>query len=171
MIFLKKIIINGFKSFATKTIIDFKHNMSGIVGPNGSGKSNIIDAIKWVLGEKSNKALRSKIGEDVIFHGSKEHNPAKVAEITLEFDNSNRALHFDNDTVSITRKLKKGEGINEYFINDEPCRLKDIQDIFLDTGLSKGSLGIISQGTVQWFVVAKPEERRIIFEDAAGIGL
>ena len=106
MIFLKKIIINGFKSFATKTIIDFKHNMSGVVGPNGSGKSNIIDAIKWVLGEKSNKALRSKIGEDVIFHGSKEHNPAKMAEITLEFDNSNRALHYDNDTVSITRKLK-----------------------------------------------------------------
>ena len=171
MIFLKKIIINGFKSFATKTIIDFKHNMSGVVGPNGSGKSNIIDAIKWVLGEKSNKALRSKIGEDVIFHGSKEHNPAKMAEITLEFDNSNRALHYDNDTVSITRKLKKGEGINEYFINEEPCRLKDIQDIFLDTGLSKGSLGIISQGTVQWFVDAKPEERRTIFEDAAGIGL
>lgn len=171
MIFLKKITINGFKSFATKTTIDFKNNMSGVVGPNGSGKSNIIDAIKWVLGEKSNKVLRSKISEDVIFHGSNEHKVANFAEITLEFDNSNGALHTDLQNVAITRKLVKGEGNNEYYINDEPCRLKDIQDIFLDTGLSKGSLGIISQGTVQWFVDAKPEERRTIFEDAAGIGI
>ncbi len=171
MIFLKKIIINGFKSFATKTVIDFKNNMSGVVGPNGSGKSNIIDAIKWVLGEKSNKVLRSKVSEDVIFHGSNEHKPASFAAITLEFDNSNGALHTELQNVAITRKLVKGEGNNEYYINDEPCRLKDIQDIFLDTGLSKGSLGIISQGTVQWFVDAKPEERRTIFEDAAGIGI
>ena len=171
MIFLKKITITGFKSFATKTIVDFKSNMSGVVGPNGSGKSNIIDAIKWVLGEKSNKVLRSKLSEDVIFHGSNEHKPANFAEITLEFDNSNGALHTNKKNISITRKLTRGEGNNEYFINDEPCRLKDIQDIFLDTGLSKGSLGIISQGTVQWFVDAKPEERRIIFEDAAGIGI
>lgn len=171
MIFLKKITINGFKSFATKTVIDFKNNMSGVVGPNGSGKSNIIDAIKWVLGEKSNKVLRSKISDDVIFHGSNEHKQANFAEITLEFDNKNGSLHTDEKNISITRRLTKGEGNNEYFINDEPCRLKDIQDIFLDTGLSKGSLGIISQGTVQWFVDAKPEERRTIFEDAAGIGI
>ena len=149
MIFLKKITINGFKSFATKTVIDFKNNMSGVVGPNGSGKSNIIDAIKWVLGEKSNKVLRSKISDDVIFHGSNEHKQANFAEITLEFDNKNGSLHTDEKNISITRRLTKGEGSNEYFINDEPCRLKDIQDIFLDTGLSKGSLGIISQGTVQ----------------------
>lgn len=171
MIFLKKFVANGFKAFSTKTQIDFKNNMSGIVGPNGSGKSNIVDAIKWVLGEKSNKNLRSKISEDVIFHGSKEHSPSKFAEITLEFDNSNKALHTDAKNVVITRKLVKGDGNNEYYLNNEPCRLKDIQDIFLDTGLSKGSLGIISQGTVQWFVDAKPEERRTIFEDAAGIGL
>ena len=130
MIFLKKIIINGFKSFATRTVIDFKNNMSGVVGPNGSGKSNIIDAIKWVLGEKSNKVLRSKVSEDVIFHGSNEHKPASFAAITLEFDNSNGALHTELQNVAITRKLVKGEGNNEYYINDEPCRLKDIQDIF-----------------------------------------
>lgn len=171
MIFLKKFIATGFKSFATKSEINFNHQMSGIVGPNGSGKSNIVDAIKWVLGEKSNKELRGKISEDIIFHGSKEHEPAKSAQITLIFDNSNHVLHIDSPEAIITRKLVKGKGSNEYYLNNEPCRLKDIQDIFLDTGLSKGSLGIISQGTVQWFVDAKPEERRTIFEDAAGIGL
>ena len=171
MIFLKKFIANGFKSFAHRTEIVFDNQMSGIVGPNGSGKSNVVDAIKWVLGEKSNKELRGKVSEDVIFHGSKEHKPAKSAEITLVFDNRNHDLHTDAKEVVITRKLTRGEGNNEYFLNNEPCRLKDIQDIFLDTGLSKGSLGIISQGTVQWFVDAKPEDRRAIFEDAAGIGL
>lgn len=171
MIFLKKFVASGFKSFATKVELDFHHQMTGIVGPNGSGKSNIVDAIKWVLGEKSNKNLRGKISEDVIFHGSRGHDPAKAAEVTLVFDNSNRELHSDEKEVKITRRLVKGEGNNEYYLNDEPCRLKDIQDIFLDTGLSKGSLGIISQGTVQWFVDAKPEDRRTIFEDAAGIGL
>ena len=171
MIFLKKFIANGFKSFANRTEIVFDNQMSGIVGPNGSGKSNVVDAIKWVLGEKSNKELRGKVSEDVIFHGSKEHKPAKSAEITLVFDNRNHDLHTDAKEVVITRKLTRGEGNNEYFLNNEPCRLKDIQDIFLDTGLSKGSLGIISQGTVQWFVDAKPEDRRAIFEDAAGIGL
>ena len=108
MIFLKKFIANGFKSFANKTEIDFKNQMSGIVGPNGSGKSNVVDAIKWVLGEKSNKELRGKVSEDVIFHGSKEHNPAKSAEITLVFDNSNHDLHCDYDEVIITRKLTRG---------------------------------------------------------------
>ncbi|WEK83026.1 MAG: AAA family ATPase [Mycoplasma sp.] len=171
MIFLKKFIANGFKSFAHKVEIDFKHQMSGIVGPNGSGKSNIIDAIKWVLGEKSNKMLRGKVSEDVIFHGSNGQDASKYAEITLVFDNKNRSLHYDLDEVSVTRRLTKGDGNNEYFLNGEPCRLKEILEMFLDTGLSKGSLGIISQGTVQWFVDAKPEERRNIFEDAAGIGL
>lgn len=171
MIFLKRFIAEGFKSFANKIDIKFEHNMAGVVGPNGSGKSNIIDAIRWVMGEKSNKALRGKVSDDVVFHGSKEHSASKYASVTLIFDNSNHDLHIDSDEVIITRKLTKGEGNNEYFLNNEPCRLKDIQDMFLDTGLSKGSLGIISQGTVQWFVDAKPEERRIIFEDAAGIGL
>jgi chromosome segregation protein len=124
-----------------------------------------------VLGERSSKTLRGKTNEDVIFHGSKGHDQSKYAEVTLVFDNTTKVLHYDGNEIAITRKLTRGEGINEYFINGETCRLKDIQDVFLDTGLSKGSLGIISQGTVQWFVEAKPEERRTIFEEAAGIGL
>ncbi len=170
MIFLNKIIVNGFKSFATKTAINFDKEMSGIVGPNGSGKSNIVDAIRWVLGEKSNKNLRSKVSEDVIFHGSEDNKSNNFAEVTLEFNNYNNFLHFNGKKLIITRKLIKGQLENEYYINSESCRLKDIQNIFLDTGLTKGSLGIISQGTVQWFVDAKPEDRRTIFEDAAGIG-
>jgi chromosome segregation protein len=115
--------------------------------------------------------LRGKTNEDVIFHGSKGHDKARYAEITLVFDNQHHLLHHEAKEVSVTRRLTRGTGNNEYFINEEPCRLKDIQEMFLDTGLSKGSLGIISQGTVQWFVEAKPEDRRTIFEDAAGIGL
>ena len=171
MLFLKKFIATGFKSFAQKTEFIFDSNMSGVVGPNGSGKSNIVDAIKWVLGEKSNKTLRGKTNEDVIFHGSTSHEQAKYAEVTLIFDNSKRVLHYEADEVAVTRKLVRGKGINEYFINGESVRLKDIQNIFLDSGLSKGSLCIISQGTVQWFAESKPEERRKIFEEAAGIGL
>ncbi len=171
MVFLKKFIATGFKSFATKTEFVFDKQMSGVVGPNGSGKSNIVDAIKWVLGEKSNKALRGKTSEDIIFHGSTNHEPSKYAEVTLVFDNSNGMIHYEGKELSVTRRVERGSGNNEYFINGEPARLKDIQNIFLDTGLSKGSLGIISQGTVQWFVEAKPEERRRIFEEAAGIGL
>lgn len=171
MVFLKKFITTGFKSFATKTEFVFDKQMSGVVGPNGSGKSNIVDAIKWVLGEKSNKALRGKTSEDIIFHGSTNHEPSKYAEVTLVFDNSNGMIHYEGKELSVTRRVERGSGNNEYFINGEPARLKDIQNIFLDTGLSKGSLGIISQGTVQWFVEAKPEERRRIFEEAAGIGL
>jgi chromosome segregation protein len=109
--------------------------------------------------------------EDVIFHGSKGHDASKCAEVTLTFDNHNKVLHYNDKTIAITRRLTRGDGSNEYFINGEPCRLRDIQEVFLDTGLSKGSLGIISQGTVQWFVEAKPEDRRTIFEEAAGIGL
>ncbi len=171
MVFLKKFIATGFKSFATKTEFVFDKQMSGVVGPNGSGKSNIVDAIKWVLGEKSNKALRGKTSEDIIFHGSKGHDASKYAEVTLVFDNTNGMIHYEGKELSVTRRVERGSGNNEYFINGEPARLKDIQNIFLDTGLSKGSLGIISQGTVQWFVEAKPEERRRIFEEAAGIGL
>ena len=157
MVFLKKFIATGFKSFATKTEFVFDKQMSGVVGPNGSGKSNIVDAIKWVLGEKSNKALRGKTSEDIIFHGSTNHEPSKYAEVTLVFDNSNGMIHYEGKELSVTRRVERGSGNNEYFINGEPARLKDIQNIFLDTGLSKGSLGIISQGTVQWFVEAKPE--------------
>lgn len=171
MVFLKKFKAIGFKSFATPIDISFTDDMTGVVGPNGSGKSNIVDAIRWVLGEKSNKNLRGKISDDVIFHGSKDKEESEYALVSLTFNNKSRAIKIESDEVTVTRKLTRGTGNNEYFLNDEPCRLKEINEVFLDTGLSKGSLGIISQGTVQWFAEAKPEERRKIFEDAAGIGL
>lgn len=169
MVFLKRFEAFGFKSFADQTKLSFDSTMIGIVGPNGAGKSNVIDAIKWVLGEQSIKSLRGKRSDDIIFHGSKTKEACPYAEVTLTFDNTKRQLHFDKDEVSVTRKLFRGNGNNEYYINGESARLKDIHDIFADTGLSKGSLGIISQGTVNWFADSKPEERRKIFEEAAGI--
>lgn len=170
MIFLKKFEAKGFKSYADHIRLNFDTSLIGIVGPNGAGKSNVIDAIKWVLGEKSIKALRGKKSDDIIFHGSKSKEKSEFAEVTLTFDNANKVLHIDKDTVAVTRRLYRGSGNTEYFINGEPTRLKDIMDIFTDTGLSKGSLGIISQGTVNWFADSKPEDRRTIFEEAAGIG-
>ncbi|MDR2568037.1 MAG: AAA family ATPase [Mycoplasmataceae bacterium] len=167
--FLKKIVLDGFKSFGNKTEIKIKNSVTGVVGPNGSGKSNIIDAIKWVLGEKSNKQLRGKVNTDVIFKGGKNHKPATSAQVTLYFDNTCKVLYTDCEEISISRKIYQDEGSNEYFINDEPAKLKDINAIFLDSGLNKESLGIVGQGTVQWFIEAKPEERRNIFEEAAGV--
>ncbi|MGL4647740.1 MAG: AAA family ATPase [Mycoplasmoidaceae bacterium] len=170
MIFLKNFYAKGFKSYADNVSLNFEESMIGIVGPNGAGKSNIIDAIKWVLGEKSHKALRGKKSDDIIFHGSATKKGSDFAEVTLTFDNKSRILYSDLDEISVTRRLQRGSGTNKYFINGEEVRLKDIQDVFLDTGLSKGSLGIISQGTVNWFADAKAEERKKIFEEAAGIG-
>lgn len=170
MVFLKHFYAEGFKSFAQPISLNFDHNMIGIIGPNGSGKSNIVDALKWTIGEQSIKALRGKEKTNLIFMGSDTMPEAEFAMITLTFDNKNRVLHYDSDEVSVTRKLIRKSGESQFFINDEPARLKDIQDVFLDTGLSKGSLGIISQGTVNWFSEAKPEERRKMFEEAAGIG-
>ncbi|MCF0217937.1 MAG: AAA family ATPase [Malacoplasma sp.] len=169
MIFLKKFEAIGFKSFADLTKINFDCSLIGIVGPNGSGKSNVVDAIKWVLGEQSIKSLRGKKSDDIIFNGSLTKDASPYAQVTLTFDNTKRFLHFDSDEVAVTRKLYRGNGSNEYYINGALTRLKDIHDVFCDTGLSKGSLGIISQGTVNWFSDTKPEERRTIFEEAAGI--
>lgn len=169
MVFLKKFEAIGFKSFADFTKLNFDSTMIGIVGPNGAGKSNVIDAIKWVLGEQSIKSLRGKKSDDIIFHGSKSKEACDYAQVTLTFDNSKKQLHFDSEEVSVSRKLHRGNGNNEYYVNGQLTRLKDIHDIFSDTGLSKGSLGIISQGTVNWFADSKPEERRTIFEEAAGI--
>ncbi len=171
MLFLKKFYAYGFKSFADEIKIDFVDEMTGIVGPNGAGKSNIVDAFKWVLGEQSVKDMRGSNKLDLIFKGSSVRPESNFAQVTLTFDNSNKFLHYDKDEISITRKLFRDSGNNEYFINNEPARLKDIQLIFTDTGLSKGSLGIISQGTVNSFSEAKPEARRKMFEEAAGIGM
>jgi len=166
---LIKVEAEGFKSFADRTVLTFDGGVVGIVGPNGSGKSNINDAIKWVLGEASAKSLRGDTMEDVIFAGSKTVKAMNKAEVSLTFDNSDGTSSIPNKKIVITRVLKRGSGNNEYYINGEPARLKDIREIAMETGMSKSSLAIISQGTVQDIAQATPEQRRGIFEEAAGI--
>ena len=166
--YLKEIRSAGFKSFAEKTIIDLTPGISGVVGPNGSGKSNIVDAVRWVLGEQSVKQLRGEGAmSDVIFSGSKSRKAASSASVTLVFDNTDKYLPIDYTEVSVKRVIYK-TGENEYFLNNEKCRLKDIQDLFVDTGVNKESFNIISQGDIANILSNKPEERRIIFEAAAG---
>ncbi len=166
---LIKVIAHGFKSFADKTVLDFDGGVVGIVGPNGSGKSNINDAIKWVLGEQSSKSLRGDSMEDIIFAGSKTVPAMNFAEVTLTFDNSEGRVSLPHKKISITRKLTRGKGGNQYFINGDIARLRDIKEIAMETGMSKSSLAIISQGTISDIAQATPEERRAIFEEAAGI--
>ena len=166
--YLKKLIAHGFKSFADNTVIEFNNNISGIVGPNGSGKSNIVDAIRWVLGEQSIKSLRGDSMTDVIFSGSKSRNGMNIASITLVFDNTDNYLPINFDEVSIKRRLYK-DGTNEYFLNGEKVRLKDINDILLDSGIAKESFNIISQGKIEEILSSKPESRRTIFEEAAEV--
>lgn len=167
--FLKRIELQGFKSFADKTVVHFDHNMIGIVGPNGCGKSNINDAIRWVLGEQSVKSLRGNTMSDVIFSGSKTKKSVNIAKVSLIFNNENRYFDLDFDEVEITRCLHRVNNENEYFINKTPCRLKDIVNLVLDSGLGKDSLSIISQGNISSFAEAKPIERRAIFEEAASV--
>jgi len=167
--FLKRIEMQGFKSFADKVVIHFEHNVTGVVGPNGCGKSNITDAVRWVLGEQSVKNMRGNSMTDVIFAGSADRRPVGMAEVTLVFDNSERHLHTQSDEVEITRRLYRSTSEGEYFINRVPCRLKDIVELILDTGLGKDSLSMISQGNISSFAEAKPIDRRAIFEEAAGV--
>lgn len=167
--YLKEIRAYGFKSFAEKVTIDLTSGISGVVGPNGSGKSNIVDAVRWVLGEQSIKSLRGEGSmSDVIFSGSKSRKAASSASVTLIFDNTDKYLPIDYTEVSIKRCIYK-TGENEYYLNNEKCRLKDIQDLLVDTGVSKESFNIISQGDIGAILSNKPEERRIIFEAAAGV--
>ncbi len=166
---LLKVEAHGFKSFADKVSISFDQGVTGVVGPNGCGKSNITDAIKWVLGEQSAKSLRGGKMIDIIFAGSQDRRAVNMAEVTLVFENKDRAMSIDADTVEITRRLYRDESLNEYFINKTQSRLKDIQNIIMDTGLGKGSLAMISQGTISQFAEAKPQDRRVIFEEAAGV--
>ena len=167
--YLKKIIASGFKSFADKTVIELTDGITGVVGPNGSGKSNVVDAVRWVLGEQSIKSLRGDNNmTDVIFSGSKSRKPQNVATVTLVFDNQDHYLKIDFNEVAIRRRVYK-DGTNEYSINEEKCRLKDVTDLFLDTGIAKESFNIISQGKVSEIITSKPENRRTIFEEAAGV--
>lgn len=167
--FLKRIELHGFKSFADKSVIEFMPGITGIVGPNGCGKSNITDAIRWVLGEKSAKAMRGDTMSDVIFSGSEDRKQQNVAEVTLVFDNEDHYLDRDANEVEITRRLYRQDNEAEYFINREQCRLKDITDLIMDTGLGRDSLSIISQNSINEFVQSKPEDRRGMFEEAAGV--
>jgi len=166
--YLKRLEVVGFKSFAEKISVDFVPGVTAVVGPNGSGKSNIIDAIRWVLGEQSAKSLRGSKMEDIIFAGSDSRKALNIAEVTLTLDNSKRILPIDYMEVSVTRRAYRS-GDSEFLINKQSCRLKDIVDLFMDSGLGKEAFSIISQGKVEEILSSKAEERRSIFEEAAGV--
>ena len=167
--YIKEIKINGFKSFADRIVIELNKTFTGIVGPNGSGKSNIVDAVKWVLGEQSIKTLRGTSGmSDVIFNGSKSRDAKNAASVTISFDNTNHELNTDYETVEVKRIVYKS-GENEYYLNGQRCRLKDITDLFLDSFSTKDGINIIAQGKVAEILSNKAEDRRIVFEEAAGV--
>ncbi|MFY4773857.1 chromosome segregation protein SMC [Metabacillus sp. RGM 3146] len=166
--FLKRLDILGFKSFAERVSVDFVKGVTAVVGPNGSGKSNITDAVRWVLGEQSAKSLRGAKMEDIIFAGSDSRKGLNIAEVTLTLDNEDHFLPIDYHEVSVTRRVYRS-GDSEFLINNQSCRLKDIIDLFLDSGLGKEAFSIISQGKVEEILSSKPEERRSIFEEAAGV--
>ena len=161
--YLKSIEIQGFKSFANKIIFEFHTGITGIVGPNGSGKSNITEAIRWVLGEQSAKSLLGGKMPDIIFAGSDTRKQLNIAEVTVILDNSDHYLPLEYNEISVTRRYRR-TGESEFFINKQSCRLKDIQELFLDSGLGKESFSIISQGKVEAIFSSKPEDRRGIFE-------
>ncbi|QTJ51663.1 chromosome segregation protein SMC [Dolosigranulum pigrum] len=165
---LKTLKIKGFKSFADPTTIQFGAGVTAVVGPNGSGKSNVIEAIRWVMGEQSAKSLRGGRMNDVIFSGTNERKAMNQAEVTLTLDNSTGFLSIEADEVSISRRLGR-DGTSDYFINKQNCRLKDVVELFMDSGLGKESFSVISQGQVESIFNSKPEDRRAIFEEAAGV--
>lgn len=166
--YFKSMFLHGFKSFADKTFLEFNGGITVVVGPNGSGKSNISDAIRWVMGETSAKSLRGANMQDVIFCGSEKRKPLGFAEVTITMDNSDRSMNIDFEEVSITRRVYRS-GESEYLINKAPCRLKDIHELFMDTGLGRDGYSIIGQGKIDAILSAKSDERRHIFDEAAGI--
>jgi len=167
-LFLKSIELQGFKSFADRIVLHFNKGLTAVVGPNGSGKSNISDAVRWVLGEQSVKSLRGSKMEDVIFAGTQHRKPLGFAQVSLLIDNTDRTLPIDFSEVTITRRVYRS-GESEYFINKTPCRLKDINELFMNTGVGKDGYSIIGQGRIDEILSTRPEDRRAIFEEAAGI--
>ncbi|MCP5468078.1 MAG: AAA family ATPase [Deltaproteobacteria bacterium] len=168
---IKRLELMGFKSFPDKTVLHFQEGITGVVGPNGCGKSNIVDAIRWVMGEMSAKHLRGKSMEDVIFSGTTQRNPMGMASVTMVFSTEDGRVpsayaHFSE--VAINRRLYRS-GESEYYINQTQCRLRDIHDLFLGTGVGVRAYSIIEQGRIGQVISAKPEERRLILEEAAGI--
>ena len=167
---LKSLEIKGFKSFADKTVINFDEGITGIIGPNGCGKSNIVDSIRWVIGEHKISNLRSENLESLVFNGSKTRGPSGLAEVSLTFDNTKNLLPTEFNTVTVTRKFYKS-GESEYRLNDVQCRLKDIHNLFLDTGISTDSYAIIELGMVDDIIKDKENSRRKMLEQAAGISI
>ena len=167
---LKSLEIKGFKSFADKTIVNFDDNITGIVGPNGCGKSNIVDSIRWVIGEQKISQLRSENLESLVFNGSKTRSASGLAEVSLTFENTRNLLPTEFSTVTITRKFYKN-GDSEYRLNDVQCRLKDIHNLFMDTGVSTDSYAIIELGMVDDLIKDKENSRRRMLEQAAGISI
>lgn len=166
--YLKSIEVQGFKSFANKINFQFHNGITGIVGPNGSGKSNVADAVRWVLGEQRIKQLRGSSMQDVIFAGTELRKPLSYAYVAITLDNSDRQLALDFDEVTVARRLYRS-GESEYLLNGAPCRLKSINELFYDTGIGKEGYSIIGQGQIDAILSGKPEERRELFDEAAGI--
>ena len=166
--YLKRLEMQGFKSFADKTILEFRPGITGVIGPNGSGKSNISDAIRWILGEQSMKSLRGNKTQDIIFAGTQNRKSLGFAEASLVFDNTDGTLPIEFSEVTITRKIYRS-GETGYYINKAPCRLKDVIELFMDTGIGRDGYSIIGQGKVDEILSNKSEDRRHIFEEAAGI--
>ena len=166
--YLKSIEVQGFKSFANKIVFEFHNGITGIVGPNGSGKSNVADAVRWVLGEQSAKQLRGASMQDVIFAGTENRKPLSYAYVAITMDNSDHQLAIDYEEVTVSRRVYRS-GESEYLINGSPCRLKDVTELFYDTGIGKEGYSIIGQGQIEKILSGKPEERRELFDEAAGI--
>ncbi len=166
--YLKSIEVQGFKSFANKIKFEFHNGITGIVGPNGSGKSNVADAVRWVLGEQRIKQLRGGRMEDVIFAGTENRKPLGYAHVAITLDNTDHKLSVEYSEVTVSRRLFRS-GESEYRINGAVCRLKDIHELFYDTGIGKEGYSIIGQGQIDKILSGKPEERRELFDEAAGI--
>src|SRR5436309_7685232 len=165
---LQSLELFGFKSFADKTIFNFHEGVTAIVGPNGCGKSNLLDAIKWVLGEQSAKSLRGDEMADVIFNGTDDRKPLSFAEVSLSFTDCAAELNVDWHDVRVTRRVYR-DGNSEYLLNKTQCRLKDIQNLFADTGVARSAYSMMEQGKIDMILSSRPEDRRAIFEEAAGI--
>src|SRR5450432_2995849 len=166
--FLQSLEVIGFKSFAAKTILNFHKGVTAIVGPNGCGKSNVLDAIRWVLGEQSAKALRGGEMADVIFGGTDSRQALGMAEVSMTFSECEKELGVEWNEVRITRRVFR-DGQSEYLLNKTPCRLRDIHNLFMDTGIGRSAYSIMEQGKIDLILSSKPEDRRAIFEEAAGI--
>ena len=166
--FLKSLDIHGFKSFADETRVEFADGITALLGPNGCGKSNVVDAVKWVLGEQASRSLRAEKMEDVIFNGTENRKALNVATVTLTLGNDTGLLPLDVPEIEIKRRLYRS-GESEYFINSAPVRLKEVRELFWDTGVGKTAYSVMEQGKIDQVLSSKPEERRYLFEEAAGI--